>query len=434
MKKIVIVPGGFHPFHAGHMALYNAAREAFPSADVFVAATADTSTRPFPFAVKKFLAQQAGVPGNRFIEVKSPFRAKEITQMYDENDTQLIFVRSQKDAQKQPQAGGVKRDGSAAYLQPYKRTGLEPLAKQGYMLYLPTVQFGPGMTSATEIRAKWPEMTPEEKVSLVQTMYPSTGSKAAAAGKIVNMLDEIIGQGVAEGMAGAQASLMGAPAGGGASTLNPTPTPMANAADRPRKGVRMGVEFDEEMMGTRTVQGRTDTTDITTTTGGGVTTRTAQPITPFEPDPELVRQKDELSRKLRAQGLTGAQVLRDPAYRELSRRIRGIEETAQAAAPRVREATLINDPDAGVQIRPTGGMGTYDESTLVANLARKFASMVDMVRNRRYRSLYYVLYEAGVVENMTRALAELEQFQKQQGRRPIARGREIDITDYLDER
>ena len=433
MKKIVIVPGGFHPFHAGHMALYNAAREAFPSADVFVAATADTSTRPFPFAVKKFLAQQAGVPGNRFIEVKSPFRAKEITQMYDENDTQLIFVRSQKDAQKQPQAGGVKRDGSAAYLQPYKRTGLEPLAKQGYMLYLPTVQFGPGMTSATEIRAKWPDMTPEEKVNLVQTMYPSTGSKAAAAGKIVNMLDEIIGQGVAEGMAGAQASLMGAPAGGGASTLNPTPTPMANAADRPRKGVRMGVEFDEEMMGTRTVQGRTDTTDITTTTGGGVTTRTAQPITPFEPDPELVRQKDELSRKLRAQGLTGAQVLRDPAYRELSRRIRGIEETAQAAAPRVREATLINDPDAGVQIRPTGGMGTYDESTLVANLARKFANMVDIVRNRRYRSLYYVLYEAGVVENMTRALAELEAFQAQQGRRPIARGREIDTTDYLDE-
>ena len=434
MKKIVIVPGGFHPFHAGHMALYNAAREAFPSADVFVAATADTSTRPFPFAVKKFLAQQAGVPGNRFIEVKSPFRAKEITQMYDENDTQLIFVRSQKDAQKQPQAGGVKRDGSAAYLQPYKRTGLEPLAKQGYMLYLPTVQFGPGMTSATEIRAKWPDMTPEEKVNLVQTMYPSTGSKAAAAGKIVNMLDEIIGQGVAEGMAGAQASLMGAPAGGGASTLNPTPTPMANAADRPRKGVRMGVEFDEEMMGTRTVQGRTDTTDITTTTGGGVTTRTAQPITPFEPDPELVRQKDELSRKLRAQGLTGAQVLRDPAYRELSRRIRGIEETAQAAAPRVREATLINDPDAGVQIRPTGGMGTYDVSSLVSNLARKFASMVDMVRNKNYSGLHYALYRAGVVENMVRALAELEAFQKQQGRRPIARGREIDITDYVDER
>lgn len=342
MKKIVIVPGGFHPFHAGHKALYDAARETFPSADVFVAATADTSNRPFPFAVKKFLAQQAGVPGNRFIQVKSPFRAEEITQMYDPDDTQLIFVRSEKDAQKQPQAGGVKRDGSPAYLQPYKRNKLEPFSQHGYMAYLPTVQFGPGMTSATEIRAKWPEMSSEEKIGLVKIMYPSTAAKDAAAGKIVSMLDEIMAPGVAENMQGAQASLLGSPVGGGASTLNPTPVPMANAADRPRKGVRMGVEFDE--------------------------------------------------------------------------------------------ATVINDPESGLQIRPAGGMGTYDEQTLVSNLARKFANMVDMVRNRRYGNLHHVLYRAGVVENMVRALAELEAFQKQQGRRPIARDREIDITDYVDER
>ena len=342
MKKIVIIPGGYHPYHAGHKALYDAAREAFPSADVFVAATADTSTRPFPFAVKKFLAQQAGVPGNRFIQVKSPFRAEEITQMYDPNDTVLIFVRSEKDQQKQPQPGGVKKDGSAAYLQPYKRNGLEPFGQHGYMAYLPTVQFGPGMTSATEIRAKWPEMSAEEKIALVKVMYPSTAAREAAAGKIVSMLDEIIGSGVSEGMNGAQASLMGAPAGAAPSLLNPTPTPMANAADRPRKGVRMGVEFDE--------------------------------------------------------------------------------------------ATLINDPDAGVQIRPAGGMGTWDESSLVTNLARKFADMVTMVKNKNYAGLHHALYRAGVVENMVRALAELEQFQKQKGRRPIAPGREIDITDYIDER
>jgi len=340
MKKIVIVPGGFHPFHAGHKALYDAAMETFPSADVFVAATADTSSRPFPFAVKRFLAQQAGIPGNRFIQVKSPFRAEEITQMYDPDDTVLIFVRSEKDAQKQPQAGGVKRDGSPAYLQPYKRNRLEPFRQHGYMAYLPTVQFGPGMTSATEIRAKWPDMSPEEKISLVRVMYPSTAARDDAAGKIVSMLDEILGAAVAEGMAGAQASLMGAPAGKGA--LQQTRVPMANDADRPRKGVRMGVEFDE--------------------------------------------------------------------------------------------ATLVNDPEAGVQIRPAGGMGTYDEATLVSNLARKFASMVDMVKNKNYSGLHYALYRAGVVENMVRALAELEAFQKQQGRRPIARGREIDITDYIDEK
>jgi len=299
------------------------------------------------------------------------------------------------------------------------------------------------------------------------------------------MLDEIMGTGMAETMQGAQASLLGAPVGGGASTLNPTPTPMANAADRPRKGVRMGVEFDE-----------TDQTGLTTTYQDGVTTRTVTPPAQHQPDADLVKQKDALSRQLRAQGMTGAQILKDPRYKELSRRIRGIEETdalkpagtyrplnmegyntaflervaagkkpvrgitpAQALAelrrrmndanpdyqpsaefvqrylqPRVREATVVNDPDEGLQIRPAGGMGTWNEQSLVSNLARKFASMIDMVKNRNYTGLHHALYRAGVVENMVRALAELEAFQAKQGRRPIARGREIDITDYIEER
>jgi hypothetical protein len=236
------------------MALYNAAREAFPSADVFVAATDDTSGRPFPFKTKKFLAQQAGVPGNRFIRVKSPFRAEEITQMYDPDDTALIFVRSEKDAQKPPQAGGMKKDGSAAYLQPYKRNGLEPFSRHGYMAYLPTVQFGPGMTSATEIRAKWPEMSPEEKIGLVKVLYPGAAAKDTAAGKIVAMLDEIMGR-----------------------------------------------------------------------------------------------------------------------------------------QPEVKEAVLINDPDAGHQIRPDGGMGTWDEASLRDNLSRKFASMLSMLKSGDYDRLHYIL-------------------------------------------
>jgi len=73
------MPGGFHPFHAGHAALYNSARRAFPGAEVFVAATNDTSNRPFPFAIKEKLAKLAGVEAGHFVQVKSPFRAEEIT-------------------------------------------------------------------------------------------------------------------------------------------------------------------------------------------------------------------------------------------------------------------------------------------------------------------------------------------------------------------
>jgi hypothetical protein len=192
MKKLVIMPGGFHPWHAGHTALYHAAEAAFPSADVFVAATADTATRPFPFNLKKMLAQAAGVPANRFIQVKSPFSAEEITQIYDPADTQLIFVRSEKDRDQNPRPGGVKKNGEPAYLQPYKRTGLAPMSQHGYMAYLPVAQFGPGMTSATEIRAKWPEMTPSQKGNLIKTIYPGAAGNASAIKKLIEIFDSVL--------------------------------------------------------------------------------------------------------------------------------------------------------------------------------------------------------------------------------------------------
>ena len=112
MKQIVIMPGGFHPFHAGHYALYKSALEAFPQADVYVAATNDQSERPFPFSIKEKLAKLAGVQQGRFVQVKSPFQAKEITQNYDPNSDVLIFVRSEKDKNESPKPGGTKKDGS----------------------------------------------------------------------------------------------------------------------------------------------------------------------------------------------------------------------------------------------------------------------------------------------------------------------------------
>jgi hypothetical protein len=303
MKKLVIIPGGFHPFHAGHKALYDAAREAFPSADVYVAATADTSTRPFSFDLKKKLARIAGIDAHRFIQVKSPFRAEEITQHYDPRDTVLIFARSEKDREQQPQRKGIKKDGTASYLQPYRRNGLEPMNKHGYMVYLPTVQFGPGMTSATEIRAKWPEMQPAEKVRLVQQLYPDTQQKTQLADVIVKMFDTVM--------------------------------------------------------------------------------------------------------------------------------------APQKTQPEVAEAVLINDPDAGHLIQPDGGMGTYSEDTLKQNLARKFASMLEMIKAGEYDRLHGVLAKGQVVDSMVTALAEYQRFITKQGSRPMARGREIDMSamaeDYIDE-
>ena len=201
MTTIVIMPGGFHPWHGGHTALYQSAQKAFPGAEVFVAATNDTSARPFPFAVKEKLAKLAGVESGHFIQVKSPFRAEAITSRFDPKTDNLIFVRSEKDADKPPQAGGVKQDGSAAYLQPLLGAKkLEPFSKHAYMAYLPTVEFGPGMTSATEIRTAWPTLNQKRKTALVMSLYPRTQGNAKLANTVVKLLDAAIGtQNVAEG-------------------------------------------------------------------------------------------------------------------------------------------------------------------------------------------------------------------------------------------
>ena len=199
MSTVVIMPGGFHPFHAGHAALYNSARRAFPDAEVFVAATNDTSTRPFPFAVKEKLARLAGVEPGHFVQVKSPFRAEEITSQFDPEQDRLIFVRSEKDATKPPQAGGNKKDGSPAYLQPLLgATRLEPFGRHAYMAYLPTVEFGPGMTSATEIRTAWPTLSAQHKVALVMSLYPSTQRNRRLAATVVKLLDTAIGSELGE--------------------------------------------------------------------------------------------------------------------------------------------------------------------------------------------------------------------------------------------
>lgn len=194
MATVVILPGGFHPYHAGHYDLYQSAKRTFPDAEIYVAATDDRSTRPFPFAIKEKLAYLAGVEPGHFVQVKSPFRANEITSKFNPEQDTLIFVRSTKDAKEPPIPGGVLKSGKPAYLQPLlgaKR--LEPFAQHAYMAYLPTVEFGPGITSASEIRAAWPSLDEKRKTAMVMSLYPKTQGNAKLAATVVKMLDTAIG-------------------------------------------------------------------------------------------------------------------------------------------------------------------------------------------------------------------------------------------------
>ena len=185
-KRIVaIMPGGFHPFHPGHKSLYDWASKTFGQSNVYVAATSDVSTRPFPFDIKKQLASMAGVPAERFIQVKSPFNAMSYKDIVDA-DTALVFVRSQKDKNEQPLPDQTKKNGEPGYLRTYTGKDLNTSNEMGYMAYGPTINFdfsGMQIKSASELRATWPEMSDEDKLKAAKLMY---GNGAEVAVQLLN--------------------------------------------------------------------------------------------------------------------------------------------------------------------------------------------------------------------------------------------------------
>jgi len=184
-KVVAIMPGGFHPFHPGHKSLYDWAVKTFGKANVYVAATADVSTRPFPFDIKKKLAAMAGVPAERFIQVKSPFNMRSYVDILDD-DTALVFVRSVKDKGEQPLPDQTKKNGEPGYLRTYTGKNLNTFNQMGYMAYGPTINFNFGgmqIKSASELRATWPEMSDEDKLKAAKLMY---GNGAPVAVKLLN--------------------------------------------------------------------------------------------------------------------------------------------------------------------------------------------------------------------------------------------------------
>jgi hypothetical protein len=253
MTTVVIMPGGFHPFHPGHLALYQSAQRVFPDAEVYIAATNDKSDRPFDISEKQKIAYAAGVEPGHFVQVKSPFRAEEIASRYNPKRDVLIFVRSEKDANTQPQAGGTKKDGSASYLQPLLGAKqLEPFAQHAYMAYLPTIEFGPGaFTSASQIRAAWPQLTPKRRMALIMSLYPSTQQDPAGAQDIVSIFDRNIGvvdedlnrRGFLRG-AGAAAGMAAAGAVGAKELARPTIIAIVRIGDQ-TKQFNLGTKFTD---------------------------------------------------------------------------------------------------------------------------------------------------------------------------------------------
>jgi hypothetical protein len=176
-KILVIFGGGFHPFHRGHFFVYQYLKDIFPSADVFVVSTNNTTTRPFSFKEKKFLAIQAGIPSDRFVEVKSPYKADEVTKNYNSKETVLIFALGEKD--KQRLSNPIKKDGTLSYLQPLPKSiiSCDTFDKHAYYVVVPTVVKididGNNINSGTTLRKLYTIADESLRNKIVNKLYPS---------------------------------------------------------------------------------------------------------------------------------------------------------------------------------------------------------------------------------------------------------------------
>ena len=193
-KVVVVYGGGFQPFHQGHMSSYLQAKQKFPGADFYVAASNDTKTRPIPFDAKQFLAQQAGVV-DPFVQVSQPINPREILANYNPEQDILVLVRSERDPMSY-----TKKDGTPGYYQPFVSVDqCEPFSKHGYILVTKKHVFdvnGEEVYSGSQVRTMYAEADDAGKANIIKQLYP----KARDQKRIKQVFDQYLSQqGVAEG-------------------------------------------------------------------------------------------------------------------------------------------------------------------------------------------------------------------------------------------
>jgi cytidyltransferase-like protein len=186
MATIVVYGGGFQPFHVGHLSSYLQAKEAFPNAALYVAASNDTKQRPIPFKDKQFLAQQAGVK-DPMVETRNPINPVEILSQYDPQKDVFILVRSERDPMPY-----TKKDGSPAYYQPYvPGEPMQPFSKHGYVFVSKKHTFmvgGQEIYSGTQVRNMYTSADDKGKLELIRELYPKSKQQQT----IKKMLDKYL--------------------------------------------------------------------------------------------------------------------------------------------------------------------------------------------------------------------------------------------------
>jgi hypothetical protein len=161
-KTVVVYSGRFQPFHKGHYASYQKLVSKFGTDNVFIGTSNDTSgpKSPFNFKEKKKIATTMfGIPSNRFVQIRNPYKPVEILSKFDGQTTQYIAAVGEKDADRL----------RGNYFKPYK-------GKQGYgydeIGYVYATPAEPNPISGTDVRNNLGSGDEKKAKKFFLTAYP----------------------------------------------------------------------------------------------------------------------------------------------------------------------------------------------------------------------------------------------------------------------
>jgi cytidyltransferase-like protein len=192
-KLVVLYPGRFQPFHLGHGDVFNTLSAKFGRNNVYISTSNKTEAgrSPFSFADKMIFMIAAGIPVDRILEVKSPYKLPE---QFDAENTILIDVVGAPDADRL-RPGTYKKDGQPGYYQKFESLDkCETADKHGYVLIASerkkTVTIAGKTYDAshgTEVRKLWNSIRnrPQQRAEFVTQMFGSPDPE------IARLLDKI---------------------------------------------------------------------------------------------------------------------------------------------------------------------------------------------------------------------------------------------------
>lgn len=169
-KTVVTYVGRFHPFHKGHYATYDHLVKKFGKDNVYIGTSDKVELPKSPFRFKEkvqIMNTMFGIPKNRIVQVKNPYRPDEILKKFDENTTAFVTVVGEKDA-------GRLGMGKGRYFQPYKGDTSLPMKDNGYVYIAPSQA---NNISGTMVRNGMSEPDEQKRIKFFKSVYPKFNQK-----------------------------------------------------------------------------------------------------------------------------------------------------------------------------------------------------------------------------------------------------------------